>query len=135
MAVRVGYRQPQTGGQGFSRTKKVIGGRVSLALTDVNQTANGVAIFRAPAGFTVTSLYAVAGSILGAAMTINIGDAASANRFLAASTFGQSTTPVTAVAATGSYYTFPADTDVILQPAAAGTTAGDVTVYLEGFMA
>ena len=135
MAVRVAYRQPQTGGQGFSRTKKVFGGTVPLALTDVNQTANGVSVCRVPAGFTLTGLYAVAGSILGAAMTINLGDTGSATRLLSASTFGQSTTATTALAATGSYYTYPTDTEIILQPQAAGTAAGNVTIYLEGFMA
>lgn len=133
MPTRIAYRQPQ-GGHGFSRTKKVFGGTTALALTDVNQTANGTALFRVPAGFVVTGIYAVAGSILGAAMTINLGDSGSANRFLAASTYGQSTTAVTTLAAAGVYYEFTADTDIVLTPAAAGTTAGNTTVYLEGFM-
>lgn len=134
MPTRIGYRQPQGGGQGFSRTKKVFGGTVPLALTDVNQTANGTALFRVPAGFTVTNIYAAALSILGAAMTINIGDAGSAVRFMSANTFGQSTTPSQTLAATGLYYTFPVDTDIVLTPQAAGTAAGSVTCYLEGFM-
>lgn len=135
MATRIAYVQPQVGGQGFARTKKVLGGAVSLLLSDVNQTTNAVAIVRVPMGFTVTNHYAVAGSILGAAMTINIGDSGSAVRLMSASNFGQSTTATTTLASTGLYYTFTADTDILLTPQAAGTAAGTVTYYIEGFMA
>lgn len=138
MAIRVAYRQPQTGGQGFSRTKKVLGGTTALATTDVNQTTNSVALFRVPAGFIATGIYAVATDMdTGTpALTFNLGDAGNASRFLAGSTIGQAGTSVAALAAAGLYYEFTADTDILLAcgVAAATAAAGSITVYLEGFM-
>ena len=140
MVVRIGYTQPQGGGQGTARTKKTLGvAGVALATTDVNQTTNNIALFRVPAGFTVTGLYASATDMdTGGSPTlaINIGDSGSANRFLAASNIGATGISTSTVAATGLYYTFTADTDILFacNAAAATAAAGTITVYLEGFI-
>lgn len=139
MAPRIAYRQPQAGGQGFARTKKVFGGTVSLATTDLVTTAQ-VAVMKVPAGFTATNLYAAASDMDtngSPTLALNLGDAGSANRLLSASNIGQAGTSTSTIATTGAYYTYTADTDIILQPStnAATAAAGTLTVYLEGFMA
>ena len=139
MAPRVAYSQPQAGPQGFARTKKVFGGTVSLATTDLVTTAQ-TAIMRVPAGFVVTNIYALASDMDSdgtPTLAFNLGDSGSAARLLSASTIGQAGTSTTSLAAAGLYYQFTADTDIILQPSANAATAvaGTLTTYLEGFMA
>lgn len=139
MAPRIAYRQPQVGGQGFARTKKVLGGTFALATTDLALAAQ-TAIIKAPAGFTVTNLYAASTDMdtnASPTLTLSLGDAASLVRLLSSSTIGQAGTSTSTVAATGLYYTFPVETDIIVSAtlAAATAAAGTLTVYLEGFMA
>lgn len=139
MPFRIGYRQPAAGGQGFSRTKKVMGAaNIPLAVADLNQTTNQVALFRVPAGFIVTNVFASASDMDSgvAALTFNIGDAGDPDRLMAASAVGQAGTSSTTLAATGLYYEYTADTDILLacQAAAATAVAGTITLYLEGFM-
>lgn len=139
MPLRIGYRQPQAGGQGFARTKKVFGGTVSLATTDL-VTTNQVAVMRVPAGFVATNLFASATDMDTngtPTLALNLGDSGSANRLLSASNIGQAGTSTSTIATTGAYYTFPVDTDILLAPSTnpATAAAGSVTIYLEGFMA
>lgn len=139
MALRVGYSQPQAGGQGFARTKKVFGGTVSILAADL-VTTNQVALFKVPAGFVAQSLYAASSDMDtngSPTLAINIGDSGSANRLLSASTIGQAGTSTSSIASTGAYYQFAADTDILFAPSANSATAaaGTITVYLEGFMA
>ena len=82
MAPRVAYSQPQAGPQGFARTKKVFGGQVSLATTDLVTTAQ-TAIMRVPAGFVVTNIYALASDMDSngtPTLAFNLGDSGSAAR-------------------------------------------------------
>ena len=139
MAPRVAYSQPQAGGFGAARTKKVFGGTVNLLATDLVTTAQ-TALFRVPAGFVAQSLYAAASDMDTngtPTLALNIGDAGSAARLLSASTIGQAGTSTSTIATTGAYYQFTADTDILLQPSTNSATAaaGTITVYLEGFMA
>lgn len=139
MAIRYAYTQPQAGPQGFARTKKVFGGTVNLLTTDLVTTAQ-TAVCRVPAGFVVQAIYAAATDMDTngtPTLALNIGDSGSAARFMSASTIGQAGTSSTTLAAAGSYYQFPTDTDILLQPSANAATAaaGTLTVYLEGFMA
>jgi hypothetical protein len=139
MAPRIAYTQPQAGPQGFARTKKVYGGTINLLATDLVLNAQ-TAVCRVPAGFvlqnytlTVTDLDSNGSPTL----QLQLGDSASAARIMAANTVGQAPGTVTTLAASGSYYQFPADTDILLTASTASATgaAGTATIYLEGFMA
>ncbi len=139
MAPRIAYSQPQAGGQGFARTKKVLGGLVNLLATDVALAAQ-TSIMKVPAGFTATNLYASATDMDtngSPTLALSIGDSGSLVRLLSSSTIGQAGTSTSTIATTGLYYTFPVDTDIILSATTGSATAvaGTLTCYLEGFMA
>ncbi len=139
MAPRIAYTQPQVGGQGFARTKKVLGGAFALVAADLALAAQ-TAIIRVPAGFTATSLYASATDMDtngSPTLALSIGDSGSLVRLLSSSTIGQAGTSTSTIATTGLYYTFAVDTDIIVSAtvAAATAAAGTLTAYLEGFMA
>jgi hypothetical protein len=138
MAPRVAYSQPQAGGFGAARTKKVFGGTFTNVAADVALNAQ-TAICRVPAGFILTGLLGTIGDLdSGAALTLSLGDAASNNRLFSASTVGQAGGAVPALAATGLLYQFPTDTDILLTATAAAAGLGPTptsTIYLEGFMA
>lgn len=138
MADRNDYTQPQVGNQGFSRTNKTLGRRVTMGTTDLalNKT---VAAFVVPRGFVVTGIIAVATDMdtNGApTLTLSVGDAASAARYLSASTIGQTGTSTQTLAATGLLFENTADTEIVITTAAAAATAaaGTLDLYLTGFM-
>jgi hypothetical protein len=138
MAPRKVYSQPQSGGQGFARTRKVIGNvNAALKTTDL-VTAGQVAIFMAPKDFVVTGINAVIPSLdSGAALTISIGDAANNARFVSASTVGRSPGgSITTLAAGAVGYQFPADTEIWMTfPAGSATpVAGALSCLLEGYI-
>jgi hypothetical protein len=139
MAPRVAYTQPQAGPQGFARTKKVYGGTVNLLATDLALNAQ-TAICRVPAGFVLQNYTATLADVDtngSPTVMVQLCDAASAARIMAASNIGQAGGTNTTLAATGLYYQFTADTDILLTASTAAATgaAGTATVYLEGFMA
>jgi hypothetical protein len=139
MAPRIAYTQPQVGGQGFSRTKKVLGGTVSLVAGDLALAAQ-TSIMKVPAGFTATNLYASATDMDTngtPTLALSLGDAASLTRLLSSSVIGQAGTATSTIATTGAYYFFAVETDIILSATVASATAaaGTLTCYLEGFMA
>jgi len=140
MAPRIGYRQPQAGGQGFARTMKVFGGPViTLVTADVQLNAQ-VAIARVPKGFVVLS-----GSIIwgacdsGAALSMSVGDVGNTARLLATNTTCRAggTVALTPPATVGFQYTD--DTDIILN-ATAGAAGGIIgatptaAIILQGYM-
>jgi hypothetical protein len=137
MANRKDWGQPQTGGQGFARTMKTVGRRVTISVAD-NVTGNTIGAFTVPPGFTVTGIIAVATDIdTGtAAVTLSVGDASSGNRYLSASTIGQAGTSTQTLATTGLLFKNLVDTEILitvtLQSAAAA--AGTVDLYLQGFI-
>ncbi|SFV19426.1 hypothetical protein [Bradyrhizobium arachidis] len=138
MALRVGYRQPQVGGQGFARTKKVFGNTITHQAADVVLNAQ-TAVLRVPRGFILTGLLGSIGDLdTGTTLTLSLGDAGSNNRFFSASTIGQAGGAVPALAATGLLYEFTDDTDILLTAAAAATAfpaAGATsTILMEGYM-
>jgi hypothetical protein len=154
MAPRIAYRQPQAGGLGFARTRKVIGGAANIAAASTApQAANDLllnaqtALFKIPKDFVVTGWFGPAIPKLdsGAALTFSIGDngnalqAANTARFLSASAVGQAGGALPAIAAGVLFFQYLADTDVLMTitAAAAGQAAapGPVTIYVEGFLA
>lgn len=138
MSNRIAYVQPQQGGQGAARTKKVFGGALALLTTD-EVTNNTVALFKVPAGFTVTGVYLALTDIDSngsPTVAVTLGDSGSANRLVASSTIGQAGGNTTTLASTGLYYQYPTDTDILLTfgTGSATAVAGTATCYLEGFM-
>jgi hypothetical protein len=139
MATRTDFVQPQAGSQGFARTGKVFGRRVSFATTDLALNAV-VEAFMVPAGFTVTGVIAVTtdmDSNGSPTLQLSVGDSGSSVRFLAAANnLGQAAATVTTLAAAGLLYTFTADTKILVTATTASATAvaGTVDLYLQGFM-
>jgi hypothetical protein len=139
MATRRAYSQPQAGGYASARIRKVLGpGTLPITTTDL-VTGGVVVAARVPQGFTVTGINAVIPDMdTGATLTLSIGDSVLSTRLVNASTAGQAGGSITTLAATGNYYTYPNDTDVLLTVTAgpAGATAGSITnFYIEGFIA
>ena len=139
MALRRAYTQPQQGPEGFARTKKVYGfSTLGILSTDVGTINNQVALFVVPKDFVTQTITFTVPSLAASALTLSIGDAASPTRFVNASTSGVAGGTVSAFAAGGQYYQFPADTEILLTATAAGVTpaAGNITnFFLEGFIA
>jgi hypothetical protein len=136
MATRIGYTQPQAGLLGEARTQKVLGGAIAVTVAD-NVTGNNVALLRAPAGFVVTGVYLALTDIdSGTAVLVTLGDSGSGARFVASTNIGQAGGSTTTLAATGLYYQFPVDTDILLNFATQSGTpvAGTATAYLTGFV-
>lgn len=142
MADRQAYAtsNPPTTGYGEARTLKALGGTVSLLTTDLalNRT---VALFKVPAGFTVTDLRVLTTDMDtggSPALTFSIGDSASQARLMAASNIAQTGTSNLAalVASTGLLYQYTAETEIWFTCTAAAATAaaGTITVALIGYM-
>lgn len=136
MAYRKDWGQPQAGGQGFARTRKTFGRRVTIGTAD-NVTGNTVGAFLIPKGFVQTGIIVVATDMdSGTAMLFTIGDAGSANRTFASSNLGQTGGSSTTLASTALLYEYTADTEVIITIATQSATAvaGTIDVYYEGFV-
>jgi hypothetical protein len=138
MADRNAYTQPQVGNQGFSRTMKCLGGRISLLTTDLD-VGSTTAAFVVPKGFVVTGIIAVASDMdtNGApTLTLSVGDAASGTRYLSASTIGQGGTSTQTLASTGLLFENTVDTEIVITATAGAATAaaGTLDIYLIGFM-
>jgi hypothetical protein len=138
MAYRKDWTQYQAGNQGFARTMKVYGRSVNITATELATINNIVGLFMVPAGFIVTDFLATTVPDLdtGSTLSLTIGDAASANRLMAASSVGQAGGAMPALASTGFLYRFPADTEIILTAAAAaaGGIAAAWPIYIRGFI-
>ena len=138
MADRTAYTQPQVGNQGFSRTMKTLGARVSLLTTDL-AVGKTTAAFVVPKGFVVTGLIAVASDMDAngtPTLTLSVGDAGSGTRYLSASTIGQAGTSTQTLASTGLLYENTAETEILITATAGAATAaaGTLDLYLSGFM-
>jgi hypothetical protein len=140
MPTRIGYRQPQYGGQGFARTKKVFGGgAVTLVAADV--ALNGtVAIARVPKGFVLQSYSLVIGDAdTGATLMIQLGDINDVDRIAVAVNTGQAGGTLTTLASTGLLYQYTEDTDILMTASTAAvglpTTAPTASITMEGYMA
>jgi hypothetical protein len=138
MTYRRDWGQPQAGPEGFFGTSKTFGRVVNISVAD-NVTANTVGAFKVPAGFTVTGIIAVAGTLdSGAAMTFSVGDAASGVRYLSASTIGRTPGGSTqTLAATGLLFLNVTDTEILvtITVQAATAVAGTIALYLQGYIA
>jgi hypothetical protein len=138
MATRQDYVQPQAGGQGFARTNKTFGRRVTLLAADL-VAANVVAAFKVPAGFTVTGIIAVAtdmDSNGSPTLALSVGDSGSSVRHLSSSTIGQAGTTTQTLATTGLLYQHTAETEILVTVTTGSATAvaGTLDLYLVGFM-
>jgi hypothetical protein len=136
MALRKAYMPPQAGGQGFARTKKVLGGTYNIQATDV-VAANTVSIAMIPAGFVVQSIWGTFPDLdTGATLTVSVGDALSPNRLVNANAGAQTGAAVPALIAGAVGYQYPTDTEILMSfPAGpVGATAGTGNFYIEGFM-
>jgi len=138
MAPRQAYRQPQTGGQGFARTKKVFGGpTLTLVAADVVLNAQ-VAVLRVPRGFVLQSMSGTVGDLdTGATLMLALGDLGNNARFFAANAVGQAGGALPALAASGLLYEFPDDTDILLTATVASVALGPTPTYfmlMEGYM-
>lgn len=137
MTYRKDWRQPQVGPEGFVGTMKTIGRVVNVTVAD-NVTGNTVGAVVLPAGFVVTGLLGSATDMDtgGPAMLITIGDAASANRYVASVSAGAAITSWT-LAASGFLFLNTVDTEVLITIAtqAATPAAGTATLYFTGFIA
>jgi hypothetical protein len=139
MATRIDYTQPQAGAQGFARTNKTFGRRVTLLAADL-VTANVVAAFKVPKDFVVTGIIAVATDMDtngSPTLALSVGDAGSATRHLSSSTIGQAGTSTQTLASTGLLYQYTADTDILVTATTGSATAaaGTLDLYLQGFIA
>lgn len=138
MATRQDYVQPQAGGQGFARTMKAFGRRVSLATTDL-ATGSVVKAFVVPRGFVATGIIAVATDMDTngtPTLAISVGDSGSSVRHLSSSTIGQAGTTTQTLASTGLLYEHTADTEILVTMTTGSATAaaGTLDLYLTGFM-
>lgn len=136
--ARQAYRQPQAGGQGFARTKKVFGGpQLTLIAADVALNAQ-VAVMRVPKGFIVQSIGGTFGDLdTGTALMLALGDAGSNNRFFVANAVGQAGGAAPALAAGSVGYEFPDDTDILLTATVAAAGLGPtptINLLMEGYM-
>jgi hypothetical protein len=135
MAYRRDWGQPQPGNMGFMRTAKAFGRKVNIAAADLG-SGGVVGMFRLPPFFLVLGAYGnVAKLDTGTvALTFNIGDAGSANRYLAASTAGQGGGAITTLAATGFAYPVYSETEILFATVAlpGAAAAGILEYYLWG---
>lgn len=135
---RIAYRQPQAGGQGFARTKKVFGGpAITFVAADVAINAQ-TAVARVPKGFVLQSLGGTVGDMdSGATLTIALGDSGNNARFFAANAVGQAGGAMPALLAAAVGYEFPDDTDILVTAIAAAAGLGPTPTFnllMEGYM-
>jgi hypothetical protein len=133
MAQRKDWGQPQPGAQGFLRTAKCFGRKVNIAAADLG--AGGVVgMFRVPAYFLILGCYGKVDALAASGLTFNIGDAGSANRYLAASAAGVGGGTLNVLAATGLAYPVYSETEIqmAVQAAAVTPAAGILEYYLWG---
>jgi hypothetical protein len=146
MAIRIAYRQPQAGSQGFARTKKVFGGpQLTLVAADVVLNAQ-CAVARVPKGFVIQSISGTVGDLdTGATLMLALGDAgypalgiaANNARFFAANAVGQAGGAMPALAAGSVLYEFPDDTDILLTSTVAAVGLGPTPTFqilMEGYI-
>jgi hypothetical protein len=124
---------------GFSRSMKVIGGTVALTATDVGTINNTVQLFSVPKGFVLTGMHlevADLDSNGSPTLTLSLGDATLTTRLGSALTTAQAGGLVNVLPAAALGFKYAADTDIQLLVAAAAATgaAGNLTVFLEGFI-
>lgn len=123
-------------GNGFGGTKKVAYGVVSF--TGTITTADAANVCNLPVGAIVLSVLIDADDLDTSGsptLTLNVGDAGSATRYLSGSNVAQTGAAATATAATGLFYTVTGTNDTAVRIAvaanAATSAAGDVRVAVE----
>ena len=134
MVYRKDWGQPQPGGQGFLRTAKVYGRKANIVAADL--AAGGVVgLFQLPPFFLVLGAYGnVPDMDTGTGLVFSIGDAGSANRYLASSSAGQAGGVINTLAAAGFNYPVytPTEVQLSINTPATGAVAGILEYYLWG---
>lgn len=143
MAIRIAYRQPQAGSQGFARTKKVFGSTATFVAGDLPINTS-TAVMRVPRGFVLQAISGTWGDVdSGATLSMSLGDAgttgvaANLARFTATATTMQAGGAVGALAAAGLLYEFPDDTDILATATVAGAGLGPtptLALLMEGYI-
>jgi len=114
----------------------VLSAYAEVACSSAPSTADTVNFFDLPAGARVLHAYLestdmdTGGS---PSLTINVGDAGSANRFFAASTVGQAGTASSAIAVAGLNYKYTTKTRITATAQANAATGAAGTLYLSMF--
>lgn len=139
MGDRNVYPMNQAGRGSEAGSRKVHGVRAATVLTTDLALNRTIGLCIVPAGFVVTGHTLVISDIDTNATPAHdfvIGDAADPDRFATTATTGRAGGTLTSLAATGLYYKFPADTEIVLTTttAAATAAAGTITYQLEGYM-
>jgi hypothetical protein len=137
MAYRKDWSQPQIGNHGFAHTRKMLGRRVTLSLTDL-VTSNTIGCFMVPQNFVVDGC-AVNWSDMdgGTSASFSLGDATLATRYLNGDITPRTGGLTVALASTGLLYKNLVDTEILITITVAPGTpvAGTADVYLSGFIA
>lgn len=139
MGDRNVYALNQAGRGSEAGSRKVMSVRSAAILTTDLALNRTVGLVIVPAGFVVTShTFVITDIDTNASPThaFTIGDAGDTDRLATTATTGQAGGTLTALAATGLYYKYPADTEVFMTSttAAATAAAGTITYLLEGYM-
>ena len=127
---------PQVNGRGFYGTRKMMGKRVTLGLTDL-VTGNTIGCFLVPAGFVVDGCAVVWSDMdTGTCASFSLGHAGLSTRYLNGDIAPQDGGTTVALASTGMLYHNTADTEILITiDVAPGTpVAGTADVYLAGFI-
>ncbi|SEC69963.1 hypothetical protein SAMN05444161_1656 [Rhizobiales bacterium GAS191] len=122
---------------GWNRTPKIVGGPVGITATDLGTINNTVQLFTVPKGFTIIGIVIDNPQLdSSTGLTVSIGDSATASRLLASSTSFRAAAFSTALPQGVAGFRYSADTDIQLTIVAAATTAvaGNLTVYLIGYI-
>lgn len=126
-------------GHGFGGTTKVSYGEV--AFTGTITTADAATVCNLPVGAIVLRVTIEADDLdtnAAPTLTLNVGDAGSANRYFAATNVAQTGVAAVATAATGTFYTVTGTSDTAVSVAvaanAATSAAGAVRVAVEYWM-
>jgi hypothetical protein len=135
MVYRKDWGQPQQGAQGFARTMKAFGRKVNLSVVDLGTTNNVIGCFVVPGGFQIVGMIGPAVPVLGPALSLSIGDAGQANRYLSGSNIGVAGGAMPAMASTGFFRTF-SDTEIqmLIATQSSAPVAGIFEFYLYGMV-
>jgi hypothetical protein len=141
MGDRNVYGLNQAGRGSEAGARKVFGVRSAAVLTTDTAINRTIGLCTAPANFVVTGFTLVMPDVDSNGTPLHafvLGDAALNNRLATTATTGQAGGTLTTLAATGLYFKYLADTEIILTTTVASATAqasaNGLTFQLEGYM-
>ena len=142
MSIRIAYANQQAGGYGWAHVQKTFGGMFTVKAADL-VSGNGIAFCIVPPDFVVTSVYGTIPKMdtnASPTLILQLGDNGSANRFLSASTLGQTGGSIPNLF--GNFaFKYPGviqgqHNQIILSFTASAATAaaGTPVIYIDGFL-